>query len=92
MRAAGRTGDRGGLLRRFTGLMLALALVLGAALLSAPPAALAELPQGNAVKDPEAILRNALPIKAPSSRTCSTAWRPPATTCGPSAGNPSPRW
>jgi len=65
MRAAGRTGDRGGLRRRFTGLMVALALVLGAALLTAPPAALAELPQGNAVKDPEAILRNALPIKAP---------------------------
>ena len=65
MRAAGRSGDRSGVRRRFTGLMLALALVLGTALLSGPPAALAELPQGNAVKDPEAILRNALPIKAP---------------------------
>jgi len=65
MRAAGQTGDRGGVLRRLTGLMLTLALVLGSALMLTPSAALAELPQGNAVKDPEAILRNALPIKAP---------------------------
>ena len=64
MHAAGRSGDRSGLRRRLTSLMLAMALVLGAALLTAPPAALAELPQGNAVKDPEAILRNAPPIKA----------------------------
>jgi peptidylprolyl isomerase len=72
MRAAGHPGDRVGVLhglrrfnglRRFTGLILALALSLGSLLL-APPAVLAELPQGNAVKDPEAILRNALPIKA----------------------------
>jgi peptidylprolyl isomerase len=64
MGAAGHPGD-GVLhgLRRFTGLILALALSLGSLLL-APPAVLAELPQGNAVKDPEAILRNALPIKA----------------------------
>ena len=35
------------------------------ALLLVPGAAWAALPQGNAVKDPEAILRNALPIDAP---------------------------
>jgi peptidylprolyl isomerase len=64
MRAAGQSGDRNGLRRRLASMMLALILVLGTALLTAPPAALAELPQGNAVKDPEAILRNALPIKA----------------------------
>jgi peptidylprolyl isomerase len=66
MGAAGHPGDGDGVLhglRRFTGLILALALSLGSLLLS-PPAVLAELPQGNAVKDPEAILRNALPIKA----------------------------
>lgn len=42
---------------------LALALLLGLLLLA--PAADAALPQGNAVKDPAAILRNALPIDAP---------------------------
>ncbi len=64
MRAAGPPGDSSGLLRRFTGLMLALALVLATGLLPAAPA-LAALPQGNAVKDPDAILRNALPVQAP---------------------------
>jgi len=64
MRATGHPGDRAGLLRRITGLMLAAALMLGGWLLL-PPMALAELPQGNAVKDPDAILRNALPIDAP---------------------------
>ncbi|MFM7312765.1 MAG: peptidylprolyl isomerase, partial [Cyanobium sp.] len=41
--------------------------MLSVALLLCPlvPQALAALPQGNAVKDPEAILRNALPIQAP---------------------------
>lgn len=73
MRAAARPGvpcepraqDRGvgALLRRLAG--LALALVLGVAGLAAPPSALAALPQGNAVKDPDAILRNALPVEAP---------------------------
>jgi len=69
MRAAGHPGDRVGVfqgrhgLHRLTGLVLALVLSLGGLLL-APAGALAELPQGNAVKDPEAILRNALPIKA----------------------------
>jgi peptidylprolyl isomerase len=49
--------------RAATALMAAMALVLGACLLGAPPHA--ALPQGNAVKDPEAILRNALPIQMP---------------------------
>ena len=40
-----------------------LAACLGALLFA--PVAWAALPQGNAVKDPEAILRNALPIDAP---------------------------
>ena len=45
--------------------MGALALLLGTTLLlSAAPPVRAALPQGNAVKDPEAILRNALPIQA----------------------------
>lgn len=68
MRAEGLPGGRGAFFHRLTGVVLALvlplALSLGVALL-APPPALAELPQGNAVKDPEAILRNALPIEAP---------------------------
>ena len=64
MRAAGQTGDHGGILRLLTGLFLTLALILGSTLIGSQ-AALAELPQGNAVKDPEAILRNALPIQAP---------------------------
>lgn len=43
-----------------------MALLLSAALLLSPVApAQAALPQGNAVKDPDAILRNALPIEAP---------------------------
>jgi peptidylprolyl isomerase len=43
----------------------ALALLLGTTLLVAGPSPVrAALPQGNAVKDPEAILRNALPIQA----------------------------
>jgi peptidylprolyl isomerase len=65
MRAAVLSGDRGSLLRRLTALMLTLALMVGTVLLPAAPAALAALPQGNAVKDPEAILRNALPVEAP---------------------------
>ena len=44
-------------------LLAAVGLVL--ALLLAAPGAWAALPQGNAVTDPAAILRNALPIKAP---------------------------
>ena len=44
-------------------LAFALGLVFGLVLLASP--ALAALPQGNAVKDPAAILRNALPIDAP---------------------------
>ena len=51
-------------LQGFSSLALALALILGPCLLGAAPPAWAELPQGNAVKDPEAILRNALPINA----------------------------
>ena len=41
------------------------ALLLGASLLAMPSPAQAALPQGNAVKDPAAILRNALPVSAP---------------------------
>ncbi len=49
---------------RLTGLWRgALALALGLLLMA--PAARAALPQGNAVKDPAAILRNALPVEAP---------------------------
>jgi peptidylprolyl isomerase len=71
MGAAGLPGDRVGRLRRLRqlrrhgGLVLALSLILSACLLGAALPVLAELPQGNAVKDPEAILRNALPIDAP---------------------------
>jgi peptidylprolyl isomerase len=71
MGAAGFPGDRVGLLRRLGrfrrhgSLALALSLLLSACLLGAALPARAELPQGNAVKDPEAILRNALPIDAP---------------------------
>ena len=42
-----------------------LMLALAASLMLGLPAAEAALPQGNAVKDPAAILRNALPIDAP---------------------------
>jgi peptidylprolyl isomerase len=63
MGAAGLPGDRVGLLRRFRA--LAVVLILSGCLLGTALPALAELPQGNAVKDPEAILRNALPIDAP---------------------------
>jgi len=59
-----RQGPQRGLVRGLLGLLLAVALASGA-LLTAAGAALAALPQGNAVKDPEAILRNALPIQAP---------------------------
>ena len=74
MGAAGLPGDRVGLLPRLTprflhpgksAMALALAWILGICLLGSALPALAELPQGNAVKDPEAILRNALPIDAP---------------------------
>lgn len=44
---------------------LPLVLALLASLVLGLPAAEAALPQGNAVKDPAAILRNALPIDAP---------------------------
>ncbi|MFM8258213.1 MAG: peptidylprolyl isomerase [Vulcanococcus sp.] len=49
--------------RLLTRLLLAAALVIG--LLGAPARSLAALPPGNAVKDPTAILRNALPIDQP---------------------------
>ena len=63
MGAAGLPGDRVSLRRRLQG--LALAILLGTCLWGGALPAWAELPQGNAVKDPEAILRNALPIDAP---------------------------
>lgn len=44
---------------------MAAALTMALALLLIAPAARAALPQGNAVKDPAAILRNALPVDAP---------------------------
>ncbi len=56
-----------GLIRRSritAGVVAAAALVLLLGLLGVGPAQ-AALPQGNAVKDPAAILRNALPINAP---------------------------
>ncbi|MEB3173331.1 MAG: peptidylprolyl isomerase [Cyanobacteriota bacterium] len=43
----------------------ALAAVLALVLIGAPAGALAALPPGNAVTDPAALLRNALPIQAP---------------------------
>jgi peptidylprolyl isomerase len=52
-------------LRPLGGLALALLMALTLAAGAAVAPALAALPQGNAVKDPEAILRNALPISAP---------------------------
>ena len=71
MGAAGLPGHRVGLLRRLGrfrrpgALALALSLLVSVCLLGSALPARAELPQGNAVKDPEAILRNALPIDAP---------------------------
>jgi peptidylprolyl isomerase len=46
-------------------LVLALGVSLGVAGCLTPETALAALPEGNAVKDPSAILRNALPVNAP---------------------------
>lgn len=40
-------------------------LILGLGMLLMAPQGLAALPEGNAVKDPTAILRNALPVEAP---------------------------
>jgi peptidylprolyl isomerase len=45
--------------------VMAWVLALCMSLSLAPAAAVAALPQGNAVKDPAAILRNALPVDAP---------------------------
>jgi peptidylprolyl isomerase len=58
---AARGSEQPGRLRRL--LQGCAALLLGLLLLT--PAAWAALPQGNAVKDPAAILRNALPVEAP---------------------------
>ena len=60
------------------GLLLAGLLLTG---LGAPPA-WAALPPGNAVTDPAAILRNALPIESVDLQ------RAPAMTCAPNAGVP----
>lgn len=61
--------QQGGLVRLLANRLLASRLLaavgLVLALLLAAPGAWAALPQGNAVTDPAAILRNALPIKAP---------------------------
>ena len=59
--AAGRQGQLRSMLRGL--LRSCAALVLGLLLMA--PAAWAALPEGNAVKDPAAILRNALPVDAP---------------------------
>ena len=59
-----RVLDRGAALLLTPLLGAALALVLNGGLMRTD-AAWAALPQGNAVKDPTAILRNALPIEAP---------------------------
>jgi len=56
---------RSGLLTRLLALGVGLALTLGLSVWVVPGAALAALPEGNAVKDPSAILRNALPVDAP---------------------------
>jgi peptidylprolyl isomerase len=57
LRAGRAAGDGAGLaLRLLAACLVGLLLV---------PGAWAALPQGNAVKDPEAILRNALPVEAP---------------------------
>jgi len=53
-----------GLLRTLMGLLLSVGLSLSSGVVTAAPA-WAALPEGNAVKDPSAILRNALPIQAP---------------------------
>ena len=58
--AGAAAGGLHALIARLTGLLLALALVL----LPAVPGQ-AALPQGNAVTDPTALLRNALPIEQP---------------------------
>ena len=56
----------GSLLAALKRLLLAVLLAVGVTLALAPAKpAWAALPEGNAVKDPSAILRNALPIKAP---------------------------
>jgi peptidylprolyl isomerase len=61
--------QQGGLVRLLANRLLASRLLAAVglllALLLAAPGARAALPQGNAVTDPAAILRNALPIKAP---------------------------
>ena len=53
-------------LRRFLGSILPGLLVVLLTLLPSAPAAWAYLPKGNAVTDPEALLRNALPISQPN--------------------------
>ena len=71
--AGGRWGHRHHLpqrpVPRLIGLLLALTMIVVPCLLGSALPARAELPQGNAVKDPEAILRNALPIDAPELQT-----------------------
>jgi peptidylprolyl isomerase len=52
-------------LRRLAMACLALLICTSLTLLTQVSPAAAALPQGNAVKDPDAILRNALPIEAP---------------------------
>jgi peptidylprolyl isomerase len=56
------TSQSGGPLRRMAWALVAFCVLLS---LSLAGPALAALPQGNAVKDPAAILRNALPVDAP---------------------------
>jgi peptidylprolyl isomerase len=59
-----------GCLQRVGGWRASFGLLLALLLLLVPATtALAALPQGNAVKDPAAILRNALPIDAPDLQT-----------------------
>jgi peptidylprolyl isomerase len=62
-RTGARTPRTRRALRLLNGLLLSSLLALG--LLAAPAAVHAALPPGNAVKDPTAILRNALPIDQP---------------------------
>ena len=63
-RAIKRRGAVGGLAGALGGLAMSILLVIGT-LLGAPSGGWAALPQGNAVTDPSAILRNSLPVDAP---------------------------
>ena len=64
---------------------LLVALITSFGFFVADPA-YAGLPQGNAIKDPTAILRDALPFDQEDLRDLQPAWKAPVTIYGPSAG------